>query len=94
MSGMRKIPADVGGVARLGCEVDDDVLALEGGGDGVEVGEVGGEGVEAFEGNAVDAAKFVLVAEMVSQDLPILPPNPVTTTFFLSVMSFPPMGLV
>ena len=79
--------------SRLGGEVDDDVLALEGGGDGVEVGEVGGEGVEAVEGDAVDAAEFVLVAEVVAQDLADLPPKPVTMTFFLSGMC-PPGALV
>ena len=67
--GHEEVPADVGGVTRLGGEVDDDVLTLECGCDGVEVGEVGGEGVEAVEGYSVDAAEFVLVAEVVAQDL-------------------------
>ena len=31
-----------------------------------KVGEVGGEGVQAVEGDAVDAAKLVLVAEVVA----------------------------
>ena len=66
--GHEQVPADVGGVARLGSEMHYDVFALECGGDGFEVGEVGGEGVQAFEGNAVDAAELVLVAEVVAQD--------------------------
>ena len=66
--GHEQVPADVGGVARLGGEMHYDVLALECGGDGFEVGEVGGEGVQAFEWDAVDAAELVLVAEVVAQD--------------------------
>ena len=45
-----------------------DVFALEGGADGVEVGEVGGEGVQAFQWDAVGVAELVLVAEVVAQD--------------------------
>ena len=66
LSGIEQVPADVGGVARLGGEMHYDVLALECGGDGLKVGEVGGEGVQAVEGYAVDAAELVLVAEVVA----------------------------